>query len=162
MRRRGNGGGLASPERGGVSGACAGDGGVLCGDGASPVGAIHESPADGGSPPCHCEEGEARRGNPRPPSPGQRIRIPAPTPVCALARNDRALLCAFRGADLGDPVGSDPLIAPPTCTRVRQAGGRGRPPLRSGQTHGRGQAPPLQSGRTFSSNSEFRIPCDGL
>ncbi len=33
----------------------------------------------------------------------------------------------------GSPVGSDPQIAPPTSTRVRQADRRGRRPLRSGR-----------------------------
>ncbi len=37
-------------------------------------------------------------------------------------------------ADGRFPVGSDPRIAPPTCADVRQAGRRGRRPLRCGRT----------------------------
>ena len=48
------------------------------------------------------------------------------------------------GADGRPPVGSDPQIAPPTRACVRQAGRRGRRPLRCE--------------RRFPANSEFRIP----
>ena len=101
---------LASPERGGVAGACAGDGGV--------------SPP---SPPCHCEPvtdvtGVAIR-VPRPRR-GRRPRRPASfvlgskntdrhTSVATLVRDDRPSACALRGADLRLPQGRGLPLPPP-------------------------------------------------
>jgi hypothetical protein len=59
----------------------------------------------------------------------------------------------------GFSVGSDPQIAPPTCANVRQAGRRGRRPLRSGRTFPRrgGACPSRRPARMSDKRATTRV-----